>query len=384
MEKKYYELIVSLVKNHRKFLGYESILNDIVEDVYSHSKVIINSITNEEVLLTYLAKVVDTSIITVPKKLNLNTRIRHRSITNEPIVQPAVLEVKEQIEMPQPQPEEEPEEELLLLDSEEEKQTAEELIIEDTETSEKLIEHLETEDEIAEELELATELLKEEEDDDDVVNIEPETSSEEADVLELENEIVIEEPKSVNMTLVDNMINGLSETTSKSENATKEDSEIIDSSEIELTLAEEDDEEITDLDNELEEFTEIEPLGSVTNEAEEDILSIDEAEPNLLEQEQTLESFDTLQEEDLNEEFNPPSFECFNYKPQIDAPNFSDEEIINELQNINSKHPEKQIIEICSLKYTDKLSVSEIAEKIGMDKETVLEVLDEIIDIVKD
>ena len=46
MEKKYYELIVSLIRNHRKFAGYESILDDIVEDVYNHELLIMNIIAD--------------------------------------------------------------------------------------------------------------------------------------------------------------------------------------------------------------------------------------------------------------------------------------------------------------------------------------------------
>ncbi len=72
MEKtnKYYSIIENLVKQHKKFPGYESILEDIIDDVYSHSEVIINSINNENVIKAYLEKVISTSIITVPKKLN--------------------------------------------------------------------------------------------------------------------------------------------------------------------------------------------------------------------------------------------------------------------------------------------------------------------------
>lgn len=72
MEKtnKYYSIIEKLVRQHKKFPGYEAIIEDIIDDVYSHSEVIINSINNENVINAYLEKVISTSIITVPKKLN--------------------------------------------------------------------------------------------------------------------------------------------------------------------------------------------------------------------------------------------------------------------------------------------------------------------------
>ena len=83
---KYYNLIEKLVKNHRKFPGYEAILEDIIDDVYAHSEVIINSIDNENVIESYLQKVISTSIITVPKRLKFNTRVSHRVISSTPLV----------------------------------------------------------------------------------------------------------------------------------------------------------------------------------------------------------------------------------------------------------------------------------------------------------
>jgi hypothetical protein len=47
-ENKYYGIIENLVKKHKKFPGLESILEDIIDDVYSHSEVIIKTVTNEE------------------------------------------------------------------------------------------------------------------------------------------------------------------------------------------------------------------------------------------------------------------------------------------------------------------------------------------------
>ena len=81
MEKtnKYYSVIENLVRQHKKFPGYEAILEDIIDDVYSHSEVIINSINNESVIQAYLEKVISTSIITVPKKLNYKQNLSGRN-----------------------------------------------------------------------------------------------------------------------------------------------------------------------------------------------------------------------------------------------------------------------------------------------------------------
>ena len=78
---KYYNIIENMVKNHRKFLGYEAILEDIIDDVYSHSETIISTIDNQDVINAYLQKVVSTSIITVPKKLNFHNELKHSRIT---------------------------------------------------------------------------------------------------------------------------------------------------------------------------------------------------------------------------------------------------------------------------------------------------------------
>lgn len=89
MEKnnKYYNIIADIVKKHRKYSGLEAILDDIIDDVYNHSEVIINSVPNESVISAYLEKVVSTSIITVPKKMGFHPEIKHvtvSSVTQQP------------------------------------------------------------------------------------------------------------------------------------------------------------------------------------------------------------------------------------------------------------------------------------------------------------
>lgn len=101
MEKKYYDLIVELVKNHRKYAGLESILDDIVEDVYNHAKVVVDTISNEDVIESYLNKVVSTSIITVPKRLNFNTR-SHNNPTIVLSEAPVIVSNDINIDVPEP------------------------------------------------------------------------------------------------------------------------------------------------------------------------------------------------------------------------------------------------------------------------------------------
>ena len=70
MEKKYYDLILSLIKEHRRYSGLEMILNDIADDVWQRAQTVILSINDETVITEYLRKVVNSSIITVSKRLN--------------------------------------------------------------------------------------------------------------------------------------------------------------------------------------------------------------------------------------------------------------------------------------------------------------------------
>ncbi len=74
MEKdnKYYEIIENLIRTHRKFNGYEPILDDIIDDVFKHAKSVINSVKDEDVVTSYLQKLVSVSIITVPRRMNFN------------------------------------------------------------------------------------------------------------------------------------------------------------------------------------------------------------------------------------------------------------------------------------------------------------------------
>ena len=99
MEKtnKYYSVIENLVKQNRKFQGLEAILDDIIDDVYSHSEVIINSINNDGVIQSYLEKVVSTSIITVPKKIGFHPEIKHRTIDAQQILENATQRRAEKV-----------------------------------------------------------------------------------------------------------------------------------------------------------------------------------------------------------------------------------------------------------------------------------------------
>ena len=90
----YYGIIEEIVKNHRKFPGYEAIKEDIIDDVFSHSEMIIKTISNENVIKAYFEKVVSTSIITVPKRLGYNKPVTAQNVSQTEIPSVAIEEQK--------------------------------------------------------------------------------------------------------------------------------------------------------------------------------------------------------------------------------------------------------------------------------------------------
>ena len=419
MEKKYYDIIVSLVKQNEKYAGCEPILDDIVQDVYDHSKVVLGSVTNEDVISAYLNKVVATSLITVPKKLNFNTRNKHRIISNvEAITNVSLPQKKEEIVEEEPltlteletsdflnEPEElafEPElleeepvvtevvedsftEEIQEIEPEapQEEELAEESIIEEEEEEEELTfeadepESLsfDMQDEAPVEIEeIITESVAEPEETFELA-VEETTENNDAD----DFFAIPEAEQDVDKTLVDKMINGVP-------------SEIEELSPIEETesepfeLIEETEDEPVSL-TEVEEVIEPVAVEEVPTFEVEETFELDIDNSEVLE-EDTLEELEPVELEevsalsDTESDYKVPTFECFSYEPE--KPEFFEDEICADLQEFDSKHPEKKLLQVCKLKYEEKLSVSEIAEKLEFSEETVLDTLNDIIELVKD
>ena len=98
-ENKYYGIIENLVRNHKKFSGLEAIIEDIIDDVYTHSQTVIETINDESVITSYLTKVVSTSIITVPKRLNYKNESTHQTANYSIPVKTITQIVQEQEEL---------------------------------------------------------------------------------------------------------------------------------------------------------------------------------------------------------------------------------------------------------------------------------------------
>ncbi len=474
MEKKYYDIIVSIVKQNDKYAGCEPILDDIVQDVYDHSKVVLGSVTNEDVINAYLNKVVATSLITVPKKLNFNTRNKHRIISNveaitnisiptkpvEPQIEEVQLEsfepankmedltfeeepivetIEESVEIKA-----EPEFELQTNDSETTLEIQNDLIEEpvdefkieeSVETSFELEETVNEPEETAdiEEIPQETEIIEESEDITTFNIVEDNSSDDFSTTLPEESELLLETPEQdVDKTLVDKMINGvepepaeteelslMEEPVALEEENNSNDEEIaetessdtfepLDTFEIEeVTLQEDTDDADAEQDETTEEFSFIdEPVLLQEEESEtlqeEDSLELTLEENNELELKESSEIFDTTEqneflsiepnkepvvieeeeEEIVTNNCELPNFECFGYEPE--APEFDEEEICADLKELDSKHPEKKLLQVCKLKYEEKQTVSEIAQALELTEETVLDTLNDIIELVKD
>ena len=491
MEKtnKYYGVIENLVKQNRKYSGLEAILDDIIDDVYSHSEVIINSISNDSVIQSYLEKVVATSIITVPKKMGFHAEVKHRTITatqvlddivhkqeekvnnalvdkmintisveKEPTINLETTEPVETVQEPQVAFEELPVENLQLEEPVEEEikepensdnaETLElnleepkieqaleeenhfeellaptEELVEEHETVFEEPSHVENRLEM-EDLDLSSALSTQEivednnleNDTEETISLEmsePDIQPEEMPEITMTAEGTIEEaPLELSETVetVDTIntvetpeIEDLSlDNTSETLNADF-DAELEPVAELKT-----DDslEEIT-LDDNLDEVSDllpaqgdIEPLSEDLSLESDDMLSLDLQE----EDSENSNPLDVINEDSLDQiadvitttlqapsesslisadDFKPTDYSIFSfstdkYKDDIDA-----EEIVNEIKDVASKRPELNIIDVYNLKFKDKLTIPQVASKLDMSEDNVIEALNELISIAQ-
>ncbi|MBE7711484.1 MAG: hypothetical protein E7Z92_05020 [Cyanobacteria bacterium SIG31] len=396
MERKYYDLIIDLVKQHKKFQNFESILDDIVDDVYKHANVVIDTIDDEAVLSAYLAKIVSTSMITVPKRFNLSTRTSSK-----------IEEVLQAIENKQSVTKIEPE---IVNDSENDDKVVEELaeFYEEVDTLNNFEENYSNEQDLVELEDSYTEEV--------VVTekaevIEELTESENVAELDLTNNIeaAVEQELTVDQSLVEMMINGvpsnepeieaedfdIEEDIPDSDYDELEELEILDEtpSEVENLVADSNEEQIIDEDAEmiaegLEDVVDLEASEAVEIEADllqensaenDDFIEIDEPEALLSD---FAEIEEPLSIDNVNTNIFDDRFSCFEYTPQLN--NFNSDEICEILLKLNKEYPDKNILKICELKYYQNKTVTEISEILSVSNETVLEALGYIIEAIKD
>ena len=468
MEKtnKYYGVIEDLVKQNRKYQGLEPILDDIIDDVYSHSEVIINSINNDSVIQSYLAKVVSTSVITVPKRLGFQPEVQRKTVDAQQVLENVVHKQEKAVNT-------------VLVDKminniafddkEEEPSLEESLSLEELEVSE-----LQTPETT---IETASETVNENKDlllsNDDKLEIETpnidtqdeiSVSDNELNVLigENDNEIsdidaqteivnettestepeTIKESEQVSLELND--LDEISEEEETQHDKTDEiqTSEEVDSIELEPVLADDSTLEISDeplLQNDEIEIHEeetlelhqddstnfnsldIEDLNPVEDDSDTfetkdlEILNSDDTSDVTLDiqDDDNIELLETSTADDSpldvisnnglnqiadvitttlecpgntsseNTDFKPTDYSVFSYSTDKYKDDIDAEEIVNEIKDLASKHPELNIIDVYNLKFKDKLTIPQVASELNMSEENVIDALNELVAIVQ-
>lgn len=350
---KYYDLIVSMIKAHRKFSEYESILDEIAADVCEHAKVVLSTVSNEEVINSYLNKLVSTAMVTVPKRMGLvperKTQVPLEVVLPEP--EPAI----EEIEMP---------------DEQEELSTTEEAVL-DEDVSEELEEASVEEVPVTVDKNLVDKMIN-------GVSEHPYESKPER----------LEQPDEDELEALDDM-----ELVDELDEIQEESLETCESDEVEEPVDEQSEadvlEEVEEANDEFEMLTDSED--GLLESGEDGILESEEAFQEDLGADLELNAEDELPAEEISDggeraeeiDFEIPTFKCFSYKPQKEM-DIDKNELVEELKTMDSNNPDLHIIQICRLKFEDKKSLQEISDALGCSQDTVQEALDIIVNTVKD
>ena len=469
MEKtnKYYGVIEDLVKQNRKYQGLEPILDDIIDDVYSHSEVIINSINNDSVIQSYLAKVVSTSVITVPKRLGFQSEVQRKTVDAQQVLENVVHKQEKAVNTVlvdkminniafDDKEEEPPLEESLSLEELEvsEPQTSEttletasetvnenkDLLISNDDKLEIEAPELDAQDEISVSDNELNVLIGENDNEISDVDAQTEIVNETTESTEPET---IQESEQVSLELND--LDEISEKEETQHDTTDEiqTSEEVDSIELEPVLADDSTLEISDeplLQNDEIEIHDEETLDLQQNDStnfnsldiedlnpvEEDsdtfetndleILNSDDTSDvtlDIQDDDDNLELLETSTADDSplnvisdnglnqiadvitttlenpgntsseNTDFKPTDYSVFSYSTDKYKDDIDAEEIVNEIKDLASKHPELNIINVYNLKFKDKLTIPQVASELNMSEDNVIEALNELVAIVQ-
>lgn len=468
MEKtnKYYGVIEDLVKQNRKYQGLEPILDDIVDDVYSHSEVIINSINNDSVIQSYLAKVVSTSVITVPKRLGFQSEVQRKTVDAQQVLENVVHKQEKAVNtvlvdkminnIAFDDKEEEPSlEESLSLEELEvsELQTPEttietasetvnenkDLLISNDDKLEIETSNIDTQDEISVSDNELNVLIGENDNEISDIDAQTEIVNETTESTEPET---IKESEQVSLELND--LDEISEEEETQHDKTDEiqTSEEVDSIELEPVLADDSTLEISDeplLQNDEMEIHEEETLElhqddstnfnsldiEDLNPVEEDSDTFETKDLEILNSDDTSDVTLDIQDDDNielletstaddspldvisnnglnqiadvitttleypgntsseNTDFKPTDYSVFSYSTDKYKDDIDAEEIVNEIKDLASKHPELNIIDVYNLKFKDKLTIPQVASELNMSEDNVIDALNELVAIVQ-
>ena len=443
-DNKYYVLIENLVKNNKKFKGYEAILDDIIDDVFSHSQVVLNSVENEDVVKAYLAKVVSTSIITVPKKMNFHKKLSSDTVNISSILKQIDSQKREETQSFT---------EESNIDEVEKTEKA------NTEYVDKMINMADTADrksdnedadlEVLDDIasvEVIDDINDELENDSEELNLSAESSfdSEIAEKDGLESIDVVEENESVEDLFLDYENNEPEIEKTEAILTTEESNTVEDSIEepesyidAELLLEDENiefsdaveetdvpeanDFEMLDIDDTYDKVDELD-----NNNSEDEVQTIDSSmddglsdqvssEEAFIEEVSPIEDFsgfddnvdlslnddraiDNLDDFDLQQEPLVDSLQEFEENPvllqneieeRVDTDlgeqeaDTNDAALLQEkLSELSSEYPDLEILDVCKLKYQENYSVEEVAKKLNLPEESVVKALNKVLELL--
>ena len=394
VEEKYYDLILNLVRQHRRYESCKTIENDIVDDVLKRLQPVLKDIHDEAIIESYLQKLVSNSIITMSHKNN----IPRRNIS-KPALFDNIVNQEKPVEVVQKQ-----EEHLELENEPNESNELNESIFDLTE------DNLEENSEISEKAEEFIEVPQSEE------SIQPEEAISKEDLSEdlSEDELVLDEISDNVEEQIDNDEEGFSENDvmmpeqdlgdSNNIESLNEVSDIIiennpdnivedEKNEFSLNFSENKDnndnsDELFELNNEINSDFDLASVDDLTLDFNDD--NVDEIK-NIDEHEEV--SYSDIFEVDNNEEENilpkeissmSINYDCFDIKLAHEDFLINDKEaIIADIINVNKSHPELNLIEIFKLKYNEHKTVKEIAQELNMSEDDVIIGINKLIDISK-
>jgi len=157
------------------------------------------------------------------------------------------------------------------------------------------------------------------------------------------------------------------------------------SSEDEDTIDLDADSEFENLQDNLSEVESLEEV-SMLNELEEsdDLDTIEELENVELDSELSEENGndDNDNNENIEEDCVVPKYSCFSFEPVVSE--YDKESILENLNELNAKYPNKQIFAVYDYKYNKNYTVSEVATALNKSEDDIINILNDIIDLVKD
>lgn len=390
VEEKYYDLILNLVRQHRRYESCKTIENDIVDDVLKRLQPVLKDIHDEAIIESYLQKLVSNSIITMSHKNN----IPRRNIS-KPALFDNIVNQEKPVEVVQKQ-----EEHLELENELNEPNDLNESVLDLTE------DNLEENSEISEKAEEFIEVPQSEE------SIQPEEAFSKEDLSE--DELVLDEISDNVEEQNDNDEEGFSENEvmmpeqdlgdSNNIESLNEASDVIiennpdnivedEKNEFSLDFSENKDnndnsDELFELNNEINSDFDLASVDDLTLDFNDD--NVDEIK-NIDEHEEV--SYSDIFEVDNNEEENilpkeissmSINYDCFDIKLAHEDFLINDKDaIIADIINVNKSHPELNLIEIFKLKYNEHKTVKEIAQELNMSEDDVIIGINKLIDISK-